>query len=1262
MKELEKQIAGAEKFTVYEEVRNQTTEEYFKGNHFSVDAFKKKYALVDKDETYVQALKRVCDYIASVEKTEELRTYWSKRWFHEIYNGWWHPAGSIMQGAGSGRKVSLANCTTTSLGVGREGEEWDSLESIIRNAAYTVAKSAAYRQGTGIDFSRLRPKGTTVLNSAKSSTGAIHWMQFIDGIGNFVGQAGRIPAMLFSLSCTHPDVEEFICCKADRNKVQNANISVQCTDDFYDAVRKDKNWDLIFEIPECKVGQKIYVDDHSATKDCKRDDKGMYYVATHNRKKEVFTKTVKAKDLMVLIAKNMHAHAEPGIQNIDIARKYSNSDYVYNPKDEYDSRITSTNAPVVGETMVPTDKGIFPIKYLYDHGMANVLYDSFADSSSEYLDGNYTKIGKRVKSSCEMIPAKFKLFENQRVYEIHLSGGMVLKCNSLHKWLTQNGMSKTENIVPGDKIFCPNNGISDALGMKKDEKSVSYKDGVLCGWFTGDGFYTVVYKGKGEKHGRKAVGILWREDEEYAHQLFQEKYFELKKEDLEYVRDRGRDLYETRTSSKEMYDYFCGFGYRDNKYHVPKNCFTDYDFCTGFLKGIFSSDGCFTYRRIILTSVDEKLVSDIQQLLLNWFGIQSRIRKSDSKGVVYETVDGQTKTSSFKDRYDLVISKRGFIEKFMDSIGFINERKTDMVEEYLSQDITRNTSFYSYFYVQDVVETDVYEDMYCAVVPEKHSFVVSGCISSNCSEQYLSRESLCVLSSINCGKFSSDTARYEEEMKIICPSINRFLDNVNECEYKYNTSASAYQRLSIEKLRRTGAGMTNIAGWLFMQNVSYASRESYDLMEKFSERYAYYLYKSSIALGKEKGSFGLFDREKFEKAPFVKRMMKLGLEFTAMRNVTLVSIAPSGTLSLMFRDLVMSYGVEPAFGIYYWKRTRMSGKYEYYFNVPNVVREFYKKAGFEIPMNSDSIRDDWDGSKGRKIAEFIDAHRKEVGINFKGSMDIKCSDKLELMSKIMKWVDSSISVTYMLPEDSTWKDVYEFIMDAHEKEVKSISAFPDRKMYGIISFVPFKTLATKLISEGLTIHPSNFSKEEQSVLAMSDEHVVLNTKSAPKRQQTLDADIYSITVKAEKFVIVVGKQNQYPYEIFGGKMNGLKLDMDAKHMEGKITKVSRGVYSLEFEETVIKDFSKQFTPVEKVLFRSLSLMLRHGIPIEFVVDQLNKANDNMFSVSAAIVRVLKKYIQDGQKVSGSRCPKCGSESLFYNDGCVQCSCGWSACS
>ena len=860
----------------YEDVKNQTTEDYFKNNKFSIDAFKKKYA-ISEDETYVQALKRVCDFTASVEKDEELRKYWSERWFDEIYNDWWHPAGSVMQGAGSGKKISLANCTTTSLGILRDDEEWDNLESIYKNAAYTVAKCAAYRQGLGLDFSRLRPRQAKVLNSSNESMGAIHWMEEIDGIGYRVGQRGRIPAMLFSLSIKHPDIEEFITVKSDYTRIQNANISCQITDDFYKAVEKDKDWELTFEIPEVKKDQKIFVDVHSIDKDCLYDKqlKKWYKISSHNRHYEKIKKIVKAKKILELIAKNMTSNAEPGIQNIDIAKKYSNSDYVYDPNDEYDSRILSTNA---------------------------------------------------------------------------------------------------------------------------------------------------------------------------------------------------------------------------------------------------------------------------------------------------------------------------------------------------------------------------------------------------CSEQFLSRESLCILASINMVKFSTTPDLYVKELKVIGESINRFLDNVNSCELEYKTYATPHQKLAIEKLRRTGAGITNFAGWFFKNNVEYGSPKSQEIAEEFTMYYAYSLYLSSQNLGKEKGNFGLFNREKLIKSPYISRLMKKfpDLTFNHLRNVTTISIAPTGTLSLMFRDLVLSYGIEQAFGIYFWKRTRISGKYEYYFCVPSIVRQVFKDAGYEIPIKADAVKDTWDGQIGKPIIQFINDHINLVGINFKNAVDIKPEDKLELMSKIMKWVDSSISVTYMLPEKSNWKDVYNFILSAWHKEIKSIAAFPDRKMYGIISFISFKDLAFKLKSEGVLMHSQNFTPEEANELNISKDNIVYT--SAPKRPEVLEADIHIVKVKEEKFVMAVGFLNGAPFEIFGGHLNGFNFKFTNK--KGKITKVKSGVYKLEIgEEIEIENFSEVFTPVEKSLFRDKSLELRHGIPIKFIVEQLQKAEDDMFSISSAAARVLKKYIANGEIVTGVQCPQCHQiGTLVYKDGCNECTnCSYSKC-
>jgi ribonucleoside-diphosphate reductase alpha chain len=872
-------------FTRYEDVKDMTTSEYFNGNKFSIDGFGKKYRQ-SEDDSYVHRMWRVCQYIAQAEPTQELAEYWANRWFNEIFHDWWQPAGSEVSGADKDANISMANCTTINMGSIDQKNNWDNLESIFRNTAYKVGKTAAYRQGLGVDFGAIRPKETTVNNSAQESSGVIHWMRFIDNIGYFVGQKGRIPAMLFSLPISHPDVKDFIKVKTDFTLIQNANISVHISDAFMQAVHNNEQWKLKFTIPAQKKGERVYVDEYSADPiDSYKDKDGnYYYLAKRDKEEEVIEKTENARELLELIAKYMKDNAEPGVQFITTAQRYSNSDAVYDPEDEYDSRIVSTNA---------------------------------------------------------------------------------------------------------------------------------------------------------------------------------------------------------------------------------------------------------------------------------------------------------------------------------------------------------------------------------------------------CSEQYLSAESLCVLASINMGKFSTDRDEWKEELANCAYSINRFLDDVNEMELRDNKYATPTQRIAIQKLRRTGAGITNLAEWIFKQGYNYADPDSNDQVEEFVKYYNYYLYKSTIELGRERGSFELFDPEKIKKSEHIQRMMQEfpDLEFDAMRNVTVSSIAPTGTLSLMFSRNILSYGIEPPFGLYFWKRTRVSGYYEYYFSVPAVVREFVESQGYDLGMVSDTIKDDWEGTKGKVAAEKINEAIANSNFNFRSSLDITAREKLELMAKINKWVDSSISVTYMLEEDANWQDVYDFIVKAHEKELKSIAAFPDMKLYGIVSFVPFKDLAFKLINEGEQLHPQNFTQEEYKQLPAQGEDTQPETSpaSAYPRPKSLPADIYNVKVGDEKFIIAVGKYNDKPFEIFGGKQDKISIDFK-KRKEGEINKLKSGVYQLvihnnEEEDTIINDFAEQFTQVEQRVFRLVSTLLRHGVPIKFITEQLNKVPDiDINSLPFATIRILKKYISDGEQASKKKCPECGNTGLIYEEGCIKCSaCDWSQC-
>src|ERR1039458_919620 len=215
-------------------------------------------------------------------------------------------------------------------------------------------------------------------------------------------------------------------------------------------------------------------------------------------------------------------------------------------------------------------------------------------------------------------------------------------------------------------------------------------------------------------------------------------------------------------------------------------------------------------------------------------------------------------------------------------------------------------------------------------------------------------------------------------------------------------------------------------------------------------------------------------------------------------------------------------------------------------------------------------------------------------------------------------------------------------------------------MYGIVSNMPFKTLALKLKDENVVIGHQNFSDEELKEVNLSRESVQAITHVRPERPQTLNADIHVVTVKSEKFVMVVGILNGKPYEMFGGHINGFGFKFQTKN--GKMRKVKSDQYALEIDDIEIEDFSKQFTPTEQILFRFVSLSLGSGLPIQEIVDQLQKGAVDITSIGSAAARVLKKYIRNGTVADGKKCPSCNGQ-LVYTDGCCTCaSCSWSKCS
>ncbi len=174
--------------------------------------------------------------------------------------------------------------------------------------------------------------------------------------------------------------------------------------------------------------------------------------------------------------------------------------------------------------------------------------------------------------------------------------------------------------------------------------------------------------------------------------------------------------------------------------------------------------------------------------------------------------------------------------------------------------------------------------------------------------------------------------------------------------------------------------------------------------------------------------------------------------------------------------------------------------------------------------------------------------------------------------------------------------------------------------------------------------------------------------SAPKRPSILSCDIHRKMIKGEEWTIFVGLLDGDPFEIFGGLSD--TIEIPKKYKEGKIKKRSfkgGGKYDLLLgegdDEMKVKDIVKVFDNANYSSFtRLLSLAMRHGAPIMYVVEQLLRDKEaDMHSFAKVMARVLKTYISDGSKRDRA-CPECGSKDMAYQEGCLTClACGYAKC-
>lgn len=250
-----------------------TEQEWLGDNDLALAIYNKKYK--NGDESFEGFLDRVSGNNDSVKELIREKKF--------IF------AGRILASRGiADRKVTYSNCYVVT-------PPEDNIESILE-CGKRLARTYSYGGGCGTDLSNLRPNGSIVHNASKTSSGPVSFMDMFSQITQTISQNGRRGALMLSLDVRHPDIEEFIDCKTDLDRVQFANISVRVYDDFMQAVRMNQDYFLRWP---CNMSIDVVPDDYEYDK--------LYSYGNG------YLKRVKAKELFSKLAKNNWDYAEPGM-------------------------------------------------------------------------------------------------------------------------------------------------------------------------------------------------------------------------------------------------------------------------------------------------------------------------------------------------------------------------------------------------------------------------------------------------------------------------------------------------------------------------------------------------------------------------------------------------------------------------------------------------------------------------------------------------------------------------------------------------------------------------------------------------------------------------------------------------------------------------------------------------------------------------------------------------------------------------------------
>ena len=464
-------------------------------------------------------------------------------------------------------------------------------------------------------------------------------------------------------------------------------------------------------------------------------------------------------------------------------------------------------------------------------------------------------------------------------------------------------------------------------------------------------------------------------------------------------------------------------------------------------------------------------------------------------------------------------------------------------------------------------------------------------------------------------------------------AVRRILNVVKDDKYAVDVWTGILEKG--ENGRRCGLEFTALSDMCAAMGYKFCTKESNEFIEKVCRLMMSAVLDCQNDMAMERGIFPDYDKDvegknewyKFIEQEFPERYHNL--RENGRRNISFTTAGPTGTISMLTQT---SSGIEPVFMPVYSRRRKCvtaDDRVDYTDKLGINFTEFVVVHPQLKKWAEQNMKDYIDSFPYLTEKEWQVIYEKSPWYG-SCAQDIDWARRVEVQGIAQKYlVTHSISSTVNLPNNVTEEEVRNIYMEAWKHGLKGITVYRDGSREGIM-----------------------IKKEKKREDDKFESYV-----SAPKRPKTLPADFYSTKVKGEVFYVMVGLYKDKPYEIFVCKSDDNKSV--SSHV-GEITKQKKGVYTFKSDTITIDNISQKLSTEELATALYSSMLMRTGANLKYIIKTAQKVDDNIASFTAAMVRILRKYLRE-EIIEGETCPDCGGK-LIRENGCIHCiDCGWSKC-